>query len=174
MGYTLEKFASDCHDILADDPGVAGREKVRTLLTQALVDETFVAENFPASNDAPRSILYEDEKLGFAICSHVYKREAMSKPHAHGAHWAIYGQVAGETEMFDYEFVDAPASGDDSGTCKTTRSYTLKPGDAHLYNVGDLHAPRRAGATKLVRIEGVNLDTIKRVYHEEVGAQGAK
>ena len=77
-------------------------------------------------------------------------------------------------EMFDYEFVDAPASGDDSGTCKTTRSYTLKPGDAHLYNVGDLHAPRRAGATKLVRIEGVNLDTIKRVYHEEVGAQAAK
>ena len=74
MGYALEKFASECHDILAADSGVAGREKVRTLLTKALVDETFVAENFPDSNDAPRSILYEDDELGFAICSHVYKR----------------------------------------------------------------------------------------------------
>lgn len=173
MGYTLEKFASECHDILAADPGVAGREKVRDLLKQVLVDDTFVAENFPDSNDAPRSILYEDDKLGFAICSHVYKREAMSKPHAHGAHWAIYGQVAGQTEMFDYEFVDPPASEDDSGTCRATRSYTLKPGDAHLYNVGDLHAPRREGATKLVRIEGMNLDKIKRVYHAEVEADAA-
>ena len=174
MGYTLKRFASECHDILAADSGVAGREKVRTLLTEVLVDETFVTENFPNSNDAPRSILYEDDDLHFAICSHVYKREAMSKPHAHGAHWAIYGQVAGQTEMFDYEFVDAPTFEDGAGTCKTTRSYVLKPGDAHLYNVGDLHAPKREGATKLVRIEEVNLDTIKRVYHEEVSAQAAE
>ena len=174
MGYTLGKFASECHAILAEDSGVAGREKVRALLCDVLVDETFVEENFSESNDAPRSVLYEDDKLGFAICSHVYKREAMSKPHAHGAHWAIYGQVEGQTEMFDYEFVDAPATEDDSGTCRATRSYTLKPGDAHLYNVGDLHAPRREGATKLIRIEGVNLDTIKRVYHEEVDAAAAE
>ena len=115
MGYTLESFASECHDILADDPGVTGREKVRDLLKQVLVDSTFVAENFSENNDAPRSILYEDDKLGFAICSHVYKREAMSKPHAHGAHWAIYGQVAGQTEMFDYEFIDTPVTDDDTG-----------------------------------------------------------
>ena len=173
MGYTLESFASECHNILADDPGVAGREKVRDLLKQVLVDSTFVAENFSENNDAPRSVLYEDDNLGFAICSHVYKREAMSKPHAHGAHWAIYGQVAGQTEMFDYEFVDTPVTDDDTGTCRATRSYVLKPGDAHLYNVGDLHAPRREGATKLVRIEGMNLDKIKRVYHEEVKAEAA-
>ena len=173
MGYTLEKFSSECYDILLADPGVTGREKVRDLLKSVLIDETFVAENFPESNDAPRTILYEDDKLGFAICSHVYKREAMSKPHAHGAHWAIYGQIAGQTEMFDYEFVDAPATENDAGTCRTTRSYMLNPGDAHLYNVGDLHAPRREGATKLVRIEGMNLDKIKRVYHEEVKVEAA-
>ena len=53
MGYTLEKFASECHAILAEDSGVAGREKIRALLCNVLVDETFVAENFPESNDAP-------------------------------------------------------------------------------------------------------------------------
>ena len=174
MGYTLKNFADGCHDILMEDCGVAGREKVRALLCEVLVDPAFVSETFPDSNVLPRTVLYEDEALGFAICSHVYKREAMSKPHAHGAHWAIYGQVAGQTEMFDYQFVDAPKNEDESGTCRATRSYVLKPGDAHLYNVGDLHAPRREGATKLIRIEGVNLDTIKRVYHEEVSAAAAE
>jgi|TARA_A100001037_G_scaffold297729_1_gene320177 predicted metal-dependent enzyme (double-stranded beta helix superfamily) len=174
MGYTLKKFADDCHDILVEDCGIAGREKVRVLLCKVLVDPNFVSETFPDSNDLPRTVLYEDETLGFAICSHVYKREAMSKPHDHGAHWAIYGQVAGQTEMFDYEFVDLPENEDEPGTCRATRNYRLMPGDAHLYNVGDLHAPRREGATKLIRIEGVNLDTIKRVYHKEISSVAAE
>jgi len=42
------------------------------------------------------------------------------------------------------------------------RSYVLKPGDAHFYDVGVVHSPNRQGLTKLVRIEGANLDHIKR------------
>jgi len=38
----------------------------------------------------------------------------------------------------------------------------MKPGDAHLYDVGVVHSPKRDGLTKLVRIEGANLDRIKR------------
>ena len=38
----------------------------------------------------------------------------------------------------------------------------MKPGDCHLYDTGDVHSPRRRGPTKLVRIEGVNLDRVKR------------
>ena len=167
MSYTLEKFAKECHKFLVVDSDNEGREKVRSLLSKVLIDDTFVTENFPKSNDAARSVLYEDNELGFCICSHVYKHEAMSKPHSHGPHWAIYGQVLGQTEMFDYEFVKHPKSSEESGTCRVIRSYILNPGDAHLYNVGDLHAPKRSGATKLVRIEGKNLDTIKRVYHQE-------
>ena len=42
------------------------------------------------------------------------------------------------------------------------RSYMMTPGDAHFYDVGDVHSPRRENSTKLVRIEGANLDHIKR------------
>jgi hypothetical protein len=42
------------------------------------------------------------------------------------------------------------------------RTYVLKPGDAHFYDVGVVHSPKRDGLTKLVRIEGANLDRIKR------------
>lgn len=38
----------------------------------------------------------------------------------------------------------------------------LKPGDAHFYDVGVVHSPDRQGLTKLVRIQGANLDHTKR------------
>ena len=174
MGYTLKKFASECHDILSAEPGPKGREKVRNLLQKALVDKEFVAETFPPSNTEKRKIIYEDKDLGFCICSHFHEGAAMSKPHDHGKYWAIYGQVEGTTEMFDYKWVEKPSREDTSGKVEAQRSYTLKPGDAHLYNEGDVHAPKREATTKLVRIEGRNLDTIKRVYHEEVAAAPAE
>jgi len=40
--------------------------------------------------------------------------------------------------------------------------YVLRPGDAHFYDVGVVHSPKRDTVTKLVRIEGSNLDRIKR------------
>ena len=48
------------------------------------------------------------------------------------------------------------------------RDYKLRPGDAYVYNEGDLHSPRRDGATRLIRIEGKNVETIKR----ELGWKG--
>ena len=38
----------------------------------------------------------------------------------------------------------------------------MKPGDCHVYDVGAVHSPNRAGPTKLVRIEGKNLDHVQR------------
>jgi hypothetical protein len=38
----------------------------------------------------------------------------------------------------------------------------MKPGDAHFYDIGDVHSPRRETPVKLVRIEGANLDHVKR------------
>jgi hypothetical protein len=48
------------------------------------------------------------------------------------------------------------------------RDYSLMPGMAHLYNEGDLHAPTRRATTKLIRIEGQNLDRIRRFGYELV------
>lgn len=39
-------------------------------------------------------------------------------------------------------------------------------GEAHLYNEGDLHSPRRDGSTMLIRIEGKNMDKIRRLSYE--------
>jgi hypothetical protein len=166
MAYTIEQFATECHRIFTEDSGVAGREKIRALLATALQDEDFVAANL--GDDVPaRKILYEDPDFGFCILAHVYQGASGSKPHDHGPYWAIYGQGRGETYMTDWKLLE-PAGENKKGKVTRGRDYTLAPGQAHLYNEGDLHSPRRDGETRLIRIEGRNLDTVRRFAYEAV------
>jgi hypothetical protein len=166
MGYTLEEFSAACHAILTEDPGPKGRTKVCALVRDVLKDQTFVATHL--GDDVPeRKILYEDPELKFCILGHVYKGAKESQPHDHGPTWAIYGQAEGETLMNDWALVE-PASAVKPGKVSHVRSYPLKPGMAYLYNEGDLHSPKREGATRLIRIEGQNVEKIKRFSYEKI------
>jgi predicted metal-dependent enzyme (double-stranded beta helix superfamily) len=162
----LERFAKDCHDILKADPGPGGRRKVCALLEQALKDRDFVSSNV-SEETSERQVIYEDPELGFCILAHNYAGSKESPPHDHGPSWAIYGQASGETHMTDYERVAEPADGR-PGKAKALRTYKLVPGVAHLYNERDLHSPLRKGPTQLIRIEGMNMDRIKRAKFEKV------
>ena len=164
MGHTLDQFAAECHRILAESPGPTGRQQVRALLEEVLHDDAFVATH--VGDDVPeRKILYEDPKLGFCILAHVYNGKKESNPHDHGPSWAIYGQARGETIMSDWALVEKAAP-DKPGKVRLATSYTLKPGMAHVYNEGDLHSPRREGPTRLIRIEGTNMDKVRRLAYE--------
>ena len=163
---TLEKFARECHDTLKADPGPGGRTKVCKRLEELLRDRRFVEANVN-ENTSERHILYEDPELGFCILAHNYTSAKTSPPHDHGPSWAIYGQAKGETEMTDYDRVAEPEEGK-PGKARPTRTYKLTPGVAHVYNEQDLHSPRRRGPTQLIRIEGLNMDRIKRARFEAV------
>jgi predicted metal-dependent enzyme (double-stranded beta helix superfamily) len=164
MGYTLEQFAGACRRILAADPGPDGRREVCALVQEVLADQAFIAAHL--GDDGPeRKILYEDPDLGFCILAHVYRGAKESPPHDHGPSWAIYGQARGETVMSDWTLVE-PAAESRPGKVRHARSYTLKPGMAYLYNEGDLHSPRRDGPTRLIRVEGTNMDRVRRTPYE--------
>jgi len=165
MAYTLEQFSADCHRILAADPGPEGRKKVCELVKKACTDDEFVSRHLP-ENGPERKILYEDPELGFCILGHVYHGAKESAPHDHGPTWAIYGQAIGETMMTDWALV-APASESQPGKVRHVRDYKLIPGAAYVYNEGDLHSPRRDGPTRLVRIEGRNVEKIRRFPYEK-------
>ncbi len=166
MGYTLDEFAAACHTILTEDPGPKGRTKVCALVRDVLKDETFVATHL--GDDVPeRKIIHEDPQLGFCILAHVNKGAKESAPHDHGPTWAIYGQAEGETVMNDWALVEPAAEGK-PGKVRHVRSYPLKPGMAYLYNEGDLHSPRRDGPTRLIRIEGTNVEKVKRLSYEKI------
>jgi predicted metal-dependent enzyme (double-stranded beta helix superfamily) len=166
MSPTLEQFAAECRTILTSEPGPSGRRKVCMRLETLLRNPQFVAA---ALNEATpeRKVLYEDPELGFCILAHQYKGAKDSPPHDHGPSWAIYGQAKGETEMTDYALV-APATPEKPGKAKPLRTYKLTPGMAYLYNEGDLHSPRRNGPTQLIRLEGMNMDRVKRLRFEAV------
>src|SRR5207253_9394344 len=113
------------------------------------------------NREAERTILSADPGLHFCIRAHVCKGAKNGAPHDHGPSWAIDGQVAGVTEITDWRLIERPANGL-PGKVEKVRTYELTPGKAHLYNEGDLHSPRRESETRLIRIEGVDLTTVKR------------
>lgn len=166
MSYTLEQLADECHAILKRDPGPAGRTRICALIEKALKDEAFLAKNL-GSGTPERKVIYQDPDLGFCILAHAYEGVKESKPHDHGHSWAIYGQAKGETIMSDWALVEQ-ATETQTGKVRQLRSYTLKPGMARLYNEGDLHSPRRDGPTRLIRVEGMNMDKVRRLSYESV------
>jgi hypothetical protein len=161
---SLQQFASDCHAILKREPGPDGRRKICTILENLLRDPQFVSSVLTEITPE-RQVLYEDPELGFCILAHSYKGSKDSPPHDHGPSWAIYGQAKGETDMTDYALVAAASPGK-PGKARPVRNYKLTPGTVHLYNEGDLHSPSRKGPTGLVRLEGMNMDRIKRLRFE--------
>ena len=164
MNAPLAQFAAECQTILKSEPGPSGRRKICMRLEQLLREPDFIAGTLHEATPE-RQVLYEDPELGFCILAHNYKGPKESPPHDHGPSWAIYGQAKGETEMTDYAQVAPPAK-DQPGKARALRTYKLTPGTAYLYNEGDLHSPKRRGPTQLVRIEGMNMDRIKRLRFE--------
>lgn len=160
---TLDRLARDIKDILKADPGEAGKQKICQRLSKTLLDKEFVAEQLPprARGAHPREVLYEDPELGFCICGHVYSKPAKGSPHDHGSSWAVYGQAEGQTEMTEWKIVEK-GSGDNPTLVEPEKVYTMVPGDATFYDVGVVHSPNRDKPVKLIRIEGANLDHVKR------------
>ncbi|GBE44311.1 hypothetical protein BMS3Bbin10_02402 [bacterium BMS3Bbin10] len=163
MTYTLEQLASDIRGALKSDPGGNGKQALCQHVAEALKDPDFVAAHMPerAPGADPREILFEDPELGFCICAHVYGDVSHGSPHDHGSGWAIYGQATGRTEMTDWRIVEKGEGGAPT-LVEPERTYVLEPGDACFYEVGAVHSPKRDEPTKLLRIEGANLDHIER------------
>ena len=163
MSYTLNQLAADIRETLKADAGPQGRARVTGFVTRALLEPDFIArelkERAPGAN--PRQVLYEDPELGFCICGHVYDGPAHGNPHDHGSSWAIYGQASGVTEMTDWRIVE-PGRGEAPSLVEPVRTYRMQPGDAQLYDIGAVHSPKRDAPVKLIRIEGKNLDHVKR------------
>ena len=163
MTRTLDSLADQVRQLLQSAPIAGCAGDICTLMRDYLTDSAFVAQHLPerGSGEHPREVLYEDPDLGFCICGHVYPDAAESGPHDHGSSWAIYGQAEGTTEMTDWS-ISQEGTGDQPSLVVPEKIYTLSPGDAYFYDVGAVHSPKREGPTRLIRIEGANLDNVQR------------
>jgi predicted metal-dependent enzyme (double-stranded beta helix superfamily) len=161
MSYTLDAFAGDMKQVLSQGQSPEQLEQTRQLVEKALKDPEFVETYLGDDAEGERKIIYEDPDLGFCILAHVYKGAKTGNPHDHGPAWAIYGQAYGETQMTEYDIVEPP-QGDTPGKVAPRETYKMVPGDARVYQVGDIHCPHRDSETRLIRIEGMNMNGVKR------------
>jgi len=77
-------------------------------------------------------------------------------------------RLAFTTGVFGLFYLRGSRDGDPAALWYGHAAYKLTPGTAYLYNEGDLHSPRRTGPTQLIRLEGMNMDRIKRLRFEAV------
>jgi len=162
MPYEFDQFVSDCRAALSRDSGPKGREEVRRCLERLLSNADFVRQQ--CGDDAPQGlrVLYEDPVLGFQVLAHINEKARTSPPHDHGESWAIYGQATGYTDMTEWERIEDAASGHDNVTLRPTRQYRLLPGQAGIYQDGDIHSIDYPDKARFIRVTGTNLDRIFR------------
>jgi len=161
MSYDLDQFIADCRSALEQDPGPAGREKVRLNLERLLKQPDFLARH--CSDDTPPGlhVLHDDPQLGFQILAHINEKARVSPPHDHGASWAIYGQAKEYTDMTEWERVDDGADAA-RAELKPTKKYRLNPGQAGIYQDGAIHSIDYPDNSRFIRVTGTNLDRIRR------------
>jgi predicted metal-dependent enzyme (double-stranded beta helix superfamily) len=161
MSYIIDKIASECRNILANDQTSGSPQKILKVVEKVICLPELIVECFPQTVTEERSVLFEDQEFGFCICRHVYIDGKNGGAHDHGPTWAIYGQVSGQTEMADWEFCGEEKDGEPR-TVQLVRTYSLLPGKAHLYNIGDIHSPHIKSGSQVLRIEGQNTDNVDR------------
>ena len=162
MAYTLEEFVRDTRVALKQEPGPAGREKVRALLEKLLTNKAFVEEAVGADAPKGRRHLHEDAEQGFVVLAHVNDKAHKSPPHDHGASWAIYGQAVQYTDMSEWRRLDG-GQGEGAARLEQTRAYRLDPGKAGVYDVGAIHAIDYPDNSCFVRVTGRDLDHVRRL-----------
>jgi hypothetical protein len=161
MSYTLEQFVADSRSSLSNDPGPAGREKVRQGLEKLLANPDFIASVISIDPSERVRILHADPDLGFRILAHVSDPHKSHAPHNHGNSWAIYGQVQKFTEMTEWER-NWEGAEDNSTPLQKKKSYRLLPGQAGTYENGAIHSVSNPEGGRIIRITGTDLDKIHR------------
>ena len=161
--YSLEDFCDDVRTTLTENDDHDGRDTVRRKLEQLLKDPEFLARYVGAENDKGVSQIYEDPDLKFCVLAYNMEAPRKSPPHDHGSSWAVYGQAVGHTDMTVWQ------ADEDSGL-QPKASFRLSPGQAGLFDVGDIHSIEYAQGAKFVRVTGVDLSEVtRRVYDAETG-----
>ena len=176
MSYSLDDFCHDTRSILDEHDDRGGRERVKQKLERLLCDATFCAAYLGADNDSGVRQIFEDPGLHFCILAYNMVEPRTSPPHDHGESWAVYGQVAGHTDMTLWS--------SEGGNVEPVRTFRLEPGQAGLFDVREIHSIQYNDGAKFVRVTGVDMNQeTRRVFDvetgtvrevEQVGAGGAR
>lgn len=161
MGYSLEEFAADARQILKQDPGPAGREKVCPKLAALLENDDFIAAYCGPDAGPGARVVHHDPETGFNVLVHVMENDHEGGPHDHGTSWAIYGQAVKHTDMTVWKRLD---DGAEAGKARLEAEETFRMDRATVgvFNEGTIHSIAYPAGARFVRITGTDLSKIER------------
>jgi len=163
MSYSLNDFCDDTRAILKEGDDHDAREQIRQKLELLLRDPVFCAQYVGPDNDSGMSQIYEDPDLNFCVLTYNMAAPRTSPPHDHGGSWAVYGQAGGYTDMTIWS-----AAGKGDGNIEPVQTFRLEPGEAGLFDVGEIHSIHYTNGAKFVRVTGVDMSReTRRVYDPE-------
>jgi len=157
----LTQLAADIRETLKADAGPATKAKVcatcrrRSRQNLGRHPPERPRERCPSARGAVRR-----SELGFCICGHVTTVQRTA-PHDHGSSWAIYGQAVGVTEMTGLAHrEERRGRGAFAGRARQDIPDEPRRRAPLRRRRSALAQARRA--VKLIRVEGKNLDHVKR------------
>ena len=162
MSRALERFTRQSSRTLQDEPLDVALEKLAAGLSLLVTDPEFVTHAFSEGDSPGKCELAHDQATGFYLFAHVQKGGKSGKPHSHGESWAIYANVRNQTDMTEWERVNAASEA--RTVLSATQRYSIGPGEARAYGPGIIHSTAPPQDAWVVRMTGTNLDAIPR-YH---------
>lgn len=166
MSYTLEQFCQDCRDALNANPGREGRDVARGKLEKLLADPDFLATTLGEAQEPGVETIFEDPDLDFCVLAYMAGGDRTSPPHDHGNSWAIYGQAEKHTDMKMYNRIGGGA-GAGEAKLEVIKEFRLNPGQAGLFDVGEIHAIDHPKGARFVRVTGTDLNHVERLRFDE-------
>lgn len=170
MTYSFDDFCADCRKSLTDQPGIDARHAIRGHLERLLENADFVAEHAGPGAEAGIKTIHVDDTTGMNVLVHVYDESKAAPPHDHGDSWAVYGQAAGNTDMVVWDRKD-DGSDPEKAELEPAASFTLNPGEAGIFEPGEIHSLSFPAGARFVRVTGTDLKTIAtRRFDPDTGA----
>ncbi len=166
MAYTLNNFCDETRAILKKNDNSSGREQIRKSLEQLLADKAFCAEYAGAENNTGMQHIFEDAELNFCVLAYNMESPRISPPHDHGTSWAVYGQVAGYTDMTIWR-----AAEENEEKIEQVQHFRLEPGQAGLFDTEEIHSIDYPAKSKFIRVTGVDMSKEARRVFDPITGQ---
>ncbi len=160
MGYTLEQFCKDCHDIISKGTDKASLDRVAEKLKDLVSNPDFVGATFKDDMPPGKRELWHDPDTDVYVLAHVQREGKGGNPHSHGNSWAIYSNCRGYTDMVEWRRTNAENA--DHAELDIARKYRIGPGDSQAYGPGMIHSTAHPEKAWVIRITGGDLDHVPR------------
>ena len=159
MASAFNRFCKDTQKALKNHKGPQGRKMVQLLLEKLLNSPEFLEAE--CGSDAATGIrtIYRDKETGFNVLVHVYQDVKKGPPHDHGHSWAVYGQASEWTDMTLWKRKD-DGTKEGFADLEELETFRLTPGQAGIFEVGDIHSIHFPDGARFVRVTGTDLDAI--------------